>query len=108
MVKEGGPHIDTGSGVLVLSLHSVPLIPSNVLFLRRITPEKLRCSIGSRYETPSYRAPQITALSRGQMGEVVTTVPTIGFNVESVTYGNLNFNVWVSSPPPPVLPRSSS
>ena len=30
-----------------------------------------------------------------QIGEVVTTIPTIGFNVESVTYGNLNFNVWV-------------
>lgn len=25
----------------------------------------------------------------------MTTVPTIGFNVESVTYKNLNFNVWV-------------
>jgi ADP-ribosylation factor-like protein 1 len=25
---------------------------------------------------------------------VVTTIPTIGFNVESVTYKNLNFNVW--------------
>ncbi|EEH38990.2 ADP-ribosylation factor [Paracoccidioides lutzii Pb01] len=24
----------------------------------------------------------------------VTTIPTIGFNVESVTYKNLNFNVW--------------
>lgn len=32
----------------------------------------------------------------GQIGEVVTTIPTIGFNVESVTYRNLNFNVWVS------------
>lgn len=31
----------------------------------------------------------------GQIGEVVTTIPTIGFNVESVTYRNLNFNVWV-------------
>ncbi|KAF3926889.1 hypothetical protein ABW20_dc0104785 [Dactylellina cionopaga] len=30
----------------------------------------------------------------GQIGEVVTTVPTIGFNVESVSYKNLNFNVW--------------
>lgn len=29
-----------------------------------------------------------------QIGEVVTTIPTIGFNVESVTYKNLNFNVW--------------
>ncbi|KAK8056497.1 hypothetical protein PG993_001724 [Apiospora rasikravindrae] len=28
------------------------------------------------------------------IGEVVTTIPTIGFNVESVTYKNLNFNVW--------------
>lgn len=25
----------------------------------------------------------------------MTTIPTIGFNVESVTYKNLNFNVWV-------------
>jgi hypothetical protein len=32
-----------------------------------------------------------------QIGEVVTTIPTIGFNVESVTYKNLNFNVWVRS-----------
>lgn len=31
-----------------------------------------------------------------QIGEVVTTIPTIGFNVESVIYKNLNFNVWVS------------
>ncbi|KAF4124151.1 ADP-ribosylation factor-like protein 1 [Geosmithia morbida] len=29
-----------------------------------------------------------------QVGEVVTTIPTIGFNVESVTYKNLHFNVW--------------
>jgi ADP-ribosylation factor-like protein 1 len=29
-----------------------------------------------------------------QIGEVVTTIPTIGFNVESVTYGKLNINVW--------------
>jgi ADP-ribosylation factor-like protein 1 len=28
------------------------------------------------------------------MGEVVTTIPTIGFNVESVTYKNLTLNVW--------------
>lgn len=34
-------------------------------------------------------------VDKGQIGEVVTTIPTIGFNVESVTYKNLNFNVWV-------------
>lgn len=28
------------------------------------------------------------------MGEVVTTIPTIGFNVESVKYGQLTFDVW--------------
>ncbi|RMD42037.1 hypothetical protein DV735_g3114, partial [Chaetothyriales sp. CBS 134920] len=29
-----------------------------------------------------------------QIGEVVTTIPTIGFNVESVQYGNLALSVW--------------
>lgn len=33
-----------------------------------------------------------------KIGEVVTTIPTIGFNVESVSYKNLNFNVWVRTP----------
>eukprot|EP01089_Gocevia_fonbrunei_P019355 TRINITY_DN6834_c0_g2_i1.p1 TRINITY_DN6834_c0_g2~~TRINITY_DN6834_c0_g2_i1.p1 ORF type:complete len:163 (+),score=20.20 TRINITY_DN6834_c0_g2_i1:72-491(+) len=28
------------------------------------------------------------------MGEIVTTIPTIGFNVETVTYKNLNFTLW--------------
>ena len=30
---------------------------------------------------------------RLQAGEVVTTIPTIGFNVETVTYQNLKFQV---------------
>ena len=29
-----------------------------------------------------------------QVGEVVTTIPTIGFNVEQVTYKNLKCQVW--------------
>ena len=29
-----------------------------------------------------------------QVGEVVTTIPTIGSNVEQVTYKNLKFQVW--------------
>jgi hypothetical protein len=37
----------------------------------------------------------VPVLTSNQIGEVVTTIPTIGFNVESVTYKNLNFNVWV-------------
>ncbi|KAJ5805089.1 hypothetical protein N7474_010976 [Penicillium riverlandense] len=39
-------------------------------------------------------AGKTTLLYRLKIGEVVTTIPTIGFNVESVTYRNLNLNVW--------------
>ncbi|KAJ4304283.1 Arf GTPase arl1 [Collariella sp. IMI 366227] len=39
-------------------------------------------------------AGKTTLLYRLKIGDVVTTIPTIGFNVESVTYKNLNFNVW--------------
>jgi ADP-ribosylation factor-like protein 1 len=39
-------------------------------------------------------AGKTTLLYRLKIGEVVTTIPTIGFNVESVTYKNLDFNVW--------------
>ena len=28
------------------------------------------------------------------LGELVTTIPTIGFNVETVDYKNLSFTVW--------------
>jgi len=59
-------------------------------------PERLHYSTDSRYAARKHRK-QVTSLSnrrRLQIGEVVTTIPTIGFNVESVTYKNLNFNVW--------------
>eukprot|EP00093_Oithona_nana_P007866 07866.XXX_239680_241336_1 [CDS] Oithona nana genome sequencing. len=39
-------------------------------------------------------AGKTTLLYRLQVGEVVTTIPTIGFNVEQVTYKNLKFQVW--------------
>lgn len=39
-------------------------------------------------------AGKTTILYRLQIGEVVSTVPTIGFNVETLTYKNLKFNVW--------------
>ena len=38
-------------------------------------------------------AGKTTILYRLQAGEVVTTIPTIGFNVETVTYKNLKFQV---------------
>lgn len=30
-----------------------------------------------------------------KLGQSVTTIPTVGFNVETVTYKNIKFNVWV-------------
>jgi len=39
-------------------------------------------------------AGKTTILYRLKLGEVVTTVPTIGFNVETVEYRNINLTVW--------------
>lgn len=39
-------------------------------------------------------AGKTTILYKMSIGEVVDTVPTIGFNVETVTYKNIKFNVW--------------
>eukprot|EP00126_Sphaerothecum_destruens_P007636 Sdes_comp19926_c0_seq1m12364 len=39
-------------------------------------------------------AGKTTILYRLQVGEVVSTIPTIGFNVETVQYKNLKFQVW--------------
>ena len=41
-----------------------------------------------------FHSGKTTILYRLQVGEVVTTIPTIGFNVETVTYKNLKFQVW--------------
>jgi len=39
-------------------------------------------------------AGKTTILYKLKLGEQVTTIPTIGFNVESVEYKNINFTVW--------------
>lgn len=39
-------------------------------------------------------AGKTTILYKLQVGEVVTTIPTIGFNVETLSYKNLKFQVW--------------
>lgn len=39
-------------------------------------------------------AGKTTILYRLQVGEVVSTIPTIGFNVETVNYKNIKFQVW--------------
>ncbi|CAE8611819.1 unnamed protein product [Polarella glacialis] len=35
-----------------------------------------------------------TALYKLKLGEVVTTIPTIGFNVESIEYDRVDFTIW--------------
>jgi len=39
-------------------------------------------------------AGKTTVLYKLKLGEVVTTIPTIGFNVETVEYKNITFTVW--------------
>ncbi|GAM17393.1 hypothetical protein SAMD00019534_005680, partial [Acytostelium subglobosum LB1] len=39
-------------------------------------------------------AGKTTLLYRLKLGEIVTTIPTIGFNVETVEYKNISFTVW--------------
>merc|ERR1711886_20153 len=39
-------------------------------------------------------AGKTTILYKLKLGEIVTTIPTIGFNVETVEYKNITFTVW--------------
>merc|ERR1712061_516563 len=39
-------------------------------------------------------AGKTTILYKLKLGEVVTTIPTIGFNVETIEYKNMSFTVW--------------
>uniref|UniRef100_A0A3P8RA01 ADP-ribosylation factor 5 n=1 Tax=Astatotilapia calliptera TaxID=8154 RepID=A0A3P8RA01_ASTCA len=39
-------------------------------------------------------AGKTTILYKLKLGEIVTTIPTIGFNVETVEFKNISFTVW--------------
>ncbi|KAG0016734.1 hypothetical protein BGZ81_011070 [Podila clonocystis] len=39
-------------------------------------------------------AGKTTILYKLRLGEIVTTIPTIGFNVETIEYKNISFTVW--------------
>ena len=39
-------------------------------------------------------AGKTTILYKLKLGEVITTIPTIGFNVETIEYKNISFTVW--------------
>ena len=57
-------------------VYTVELEKRNVLFLDPLSPTAI--------------------LYKLKLGQSVTTIPTVGFNVETVTYKNVKFNVWVS------------
>lgn len=38
----------------------------------------------------------LAILYKLKLNQSVTTIPTVGFNVETVQYKNVKFNVWVS------------
>ena len=40
-------------------------------------------------------AGKTTILYKLKLDQSVNTIPTVGFNVETVTYKNVKFNVWV-------------
>ena len=42
-------------------------------------------------------AGKTTILYKLKLGQSVNTIPTVGFNVETVTYKNVKFNVWVGT-----------
>jgi len=75
---------------------------------RRAPALPLLCAPPPTYPPTLLPAPptgKTTILYKLQMGEVVTTVPTIGFNVETVQYKNLRFQVRARTPhaTPPAL-----
>ena len=39
-------------------------------------------------------AGKTTILYKLKLGEVINAIPTIGFNVEEITYNNITFNMW--------------
>ena len=51
-------------------------------------------------------AGKTTILYKLKLGEVVTTIPTIGFNVETVEYKNISFTVWDVGGQDKVRPRA--
>ncbi|XP_009894050.1 PREDICTED: ADP-ribosylation factor 4 [Charadrius vociferus] len=52
------------------------------------------CHIMADFRVGLDAAGKTTILYKLKLGEIVTTIPTIGFNVETVEYKNICFTVW--------------
>jgi ADP-ribosylation factor protein 1 len=66
-----------------------PSFPSSELFSRLFSKQEMRILM-----VGLDAAGKTTILYKLKLGEVVTTIPTIGFNVETVEYKNISFTVW--------------
>ncbi|CAF4055393.1 unnamed protein product [Rotaria sordida] len=63
---------------------------------------RIRTMLSKLFDTPQYRVLTIgldasgktTILYKLKLNEIVTTIPTIGFNVETVTYNNTSLTIW--------------
>ena len=67
-------------------------IPTSIVYQIRknmFVPWKHTCTLFSLMNV-------VAILYKLKLGQSVTTIPTVGFNVETVTYKNVKFNVWVS------------
>merc|ERR1712060_816083 len=76
-----------------------PLGPAAVLATMGMAFTKLFARLLSKQEMRILMvgldaAGKTTILYKLKLGEVVTTIPTIGFNVETVEYKNISFTVW--------------
>uniref|UniRef100_A0A8I5NE58 ARF GTPase 5 n=1 Tax=Papio anubis TaxID=9555 RepID=A0A8I5NE58_PAPAN len=64
----------------------------SALFSRIFGKKQMRILMGP--EVGLDAAGKTTILYKLKLGEIVTTIPTIGFNVETVEYKNICFTVW--------------
>lgn len=51
-------------------------------------------SKAARFLAHTHKSDINTLVYKLKLGEIVTTIPTIGFNVETVEYKNISFTVW--------------
>lgn len=82
-----------------LTQFSLSLLNFNLSLFKKKTQGWLRTLMGSSKEMRILMvgldaAGKTTILYKLKLGEVVTTIPTIGFNVETVEYKNISFTVW--------------
>uniref|UniRef100_A0A1B0CNM6 Putative gtp-binding adp-ribosylation factor arf1 n=1 Tax=Lutzomyia longipalpis TaxID=7200 RepID=A0A1B0CNM6_LUTLO len=77
---------------------SVTTIPTVGFNVETVTYKNVKFNVwdvgGQDKIRPLWRHYYTAILYKLKLGQSVTTIPTVGFNVETVTYKNVKFNVW--------------